>query len=114
MSHVSVESARTGSWSGSVVGGFGFVDYPAGIPQKQWVSQRHAVCCTVGYSVCFGRGFFFRFSFFCGVFRGFLASNFASSFLVSCYFGSFRLLVKNRAPSSQKSRISVESARTGS
>lgn len=42
MSHISVESARTGSWSGSVVGGFGFVDYPAGIPQKQWVSQRNA------------------------------------------------------------------------
>lgn len=38
MSHVSVESARSGSWSGSVVGGFGFVDYPAGIPPKQWVS----------------------------------------------------------------------------
>ena len=37
MSHVSVESARSGSWSGSVVGGFGFVDYPAGIPPKQWV-----------------------------------------------------------------------------
>lgn len=39
MSHVSVESARTGSWSGSAVGGFGFVDYPAGIPPKQWVSR---------------------------------------------------------------------------
>ena len=37
MSHISVESARSGSWSGSVVGGFGFVDYPAGIPLKQWV-----------------------------------------------------------------------------
>eukprot|EP00903_Cladosiphon_okamuranus_P016933 g15609.t1 len=36
MSHISVESARSGSWSGSVVGGFGFVDYPAGIPLKQW------------------------------------------------------------------------------
>lgn len=39
MSHVTVESARSGSWSGSIVGGFGFVDYPAGIPPKQWVSK---------------------------------------------------------------------------
>ncbi|CAM9501005.1 unnamed protein product, partial [Ectocarpus sp. 12 AP-2014] len=36
MSHVTVESARSGSWSGSIVGGFGIVDYPAGIPPKQW------------------------------------------------------------------------------
>lgn len=37
MSYASVESARTASWSGSAVGGLGFVDYPAGIPAKQWV-----------------------------------------------------------------------------
>lgn len=40
MSHISVESARSGSWTGSVVGGFGFVDYPAGIPLKQWVRRK--------------------------------------------------------------------------
>ena len=75
MSHVSVESARTGSWSGSVVGGFGFVDYPAGIPQKQWVSEGRAVCVLLcfcgsaflflGFSGCsvFCIVFFVQFSF---------------------------------------------------
>ncbi|CAN0275138.1 unnamed protein product, partial [Discosporangium mesarthrocarpum] len=36
VSHHSVESARSNSWSGSVMGGLGLVDYPAGIPAKQW------------------------------------------------------------------------------
>lgn len=48
ISHVSVESARTGSWSGSAVGGFGFVDYPAGIPHKQWVRAVYVLLSLCG------------------------------------------------------------------